>query len=60
MISATSKIVDVLRTMEASHLDRQAVEQLFGIGERRARQLMASLPGIRADNRAGISCTTLD
>ena len=38
--------------MDATHLDRQAVEKLFGVGERRARQLMTSLPGIRAGNAA--------
>ena len=48
-------ILDVLRGMESSHLDRQAVEQLFGVGERRARQLMAGLPGIRAGNAGAIS-----
>ena len=41
--------------MEASHLDRQAVEQLFGVGECRARQLMAGLPGIRAGNVGAIA-----
>ena len=30
-------ILGVLRGMDSSHLDRQAVEQLFGVGERRAR-----------------------
>ena len=38
--------------MEASQLDRQAVEKLFGVGKRRARQLMTSLPSIRACNAA--------
>ena len=33
------------------------MEQLFGFGERRARQLMAGLPGIRAGNAAAISLT---
>ena len=41
--------------MDSSHLDRQAVEQLSGVGERRARQLLAGLPGIRAANAGGIS-----
>ena len=30
------EILDVLRGMDSSHLDRQAVEQLFGVGERGA------------------------
>ena len=38
------EILDVLRGMDASDLDRQAVEKLFGVGERRVRQLMAGLP----------------
>src|SRR5205085_2027822 len=41
--------------MEASHLDRQAVQKLFGVGERRARQLMAVLPGLRAGNAAAVA-----
>jgi hypothetical protein len=49
------QILDVLRSMEASHLDRQAVEKLFGVRERRARQLMADLPGLRAGNAAAVS-----
>lgn len=49
------EILDVLRGMDASHLDRQAVEKLFGVRERRARQLMAGLPGIRAGNAAAVS-----
>ena len=31
------EILEVLRTMKDSYLDRQAVEQLFGVGECRAR-----------------------
>ena len=38
------EILDVLRGMDSSHLDRQGVEQLFGVEERRARQLLAGLP----------------
>ena len=41
--------------MDASHLDRQAVEKLFGVGERRARQLMTGLLGIRASNAVTVS-----
>ena len=46
------EILEVPSGMDATHLDRQAVEKLFGVGERRARQLMTSLPGIRAGNAA--------
>ena len=30
------EILDILRSMDASHLDRQSVERLFGTGRRRA------------------------
>ena len=49
------EILDVLTHMDASHLDRQGIETFFGVGPRRARQLMAGLPGIRAGNAAAIS-----
>ena len=45
--------------MDGMHLDRQAVETLFGADPRRARQLMAGLPGIRAGNAATIVRYTL-
>ena len=48
------EILDMLTRLDASHLDRQAVEKLFGVGPRRARQLMAGLRGIRAGNAAAI------
>ena len=38
------EIVSVLRNLEVAYLDRQAIERLFGVRERRARQLMAALP----------------
>ena len=36
--------------MTVSHLDRLAIEKLFRVRERRARQLMASLPGLQVGN----------
>ncbi len=36
--------------MEVSHLDRLAVQKLFRVKERRARQIMAGLPGIQVGN----------
>ncbi len=36
--------------MTISHLDRQAIEKLFLVRERRARQLMVSLPGLQVGN----------
>jgi hypothetical protein len=44
------QILETLRGMESSHLDRLAVQKLFAVRERRARQLMAGLPGLRAGN----------
>lgn len=40
--------------MDVSHLDRQAVEVLFGVKERRARQLMAGLPSIQIGNAVAV------
>ncbi len=40
-----------------SHLDREAVRKLFGVGERCGRQLMAGLPGICAGTAGAISLT---
>src|ERR1035441_5870607 len=41
------EILETLRGMESNHLDRLAVQKLFGVRERRARQIMAGLPGLR-------------
>jgi hypothetical protein len=48
-------ILETLRGMSASHLDRLAVEKLFGVRERRARQLMAGLAGLRVGNAVAVS-----
>ena len=48
------EILETLRAMESSHLDRQAVQKLFGVRQRRARQLMAGLPGLRAGNASAV------
>jgi len=48
------EILETLRGMESSHLDRLAVQKLFAVRERRARQLMAGLPGLRAGNAAAV------
>ena len=56
----------MLGNMDLIRLDRRDVEQLFGVGERRARQLMTGLSGIRAGNAAAAaqwavgSCKKLD
>ena len=49
------EILETLRGMESSHLDRLAVQKLFAVRERRARQLMAGLPGLRAGNASAVA-----
>jgi hypothetical protein len=44
------EILEELRGLRITHLDRRAVQKLFGVRERRARQLMAGLPGFQAGN----------
>jgi hypothetical protein len=48
------EILETLRGMESSHLDRLAVQKLFAVRERRARQLMAGLEGLRAGNASAV------
>jgi hypothetical protein len=48
------EILETLCGMESTHLDRLAVQRLFGVRERRARQLMAGLPGLRAGNASAV------
>ncbi len=48
------EILETLRAMESSHLDRLAVQKLFDVRERRARQIMAGLPGLRAGNALAV------
>lgn len=48
------EILATLRGLQSSHLDRQAVQELFRVRERRARQLMAGLPGLRVGNAAAV------
>src|ERR1019366_4394784 len=48
------EILEALRGMESSRLDRLAVQKLFGVRERRARQIMAGLPGLRAGNASAV------
>ena len=53
------EILLTLRALSVSYLDRQAVESLFGIRERRARQLMAGLPSLQVGNATAISRVAL-
>ena len=39
-------ILAALRSMKSTHLDRLAVEKLFGVPQRRAWQIMADLEGL--------------
>ena len=48
------EILETLRGMQSSPLDRLAVQKLFAVRERRARQLMAGLPGLRAGNSSAV------
>src|ERR1043166_4475989 len=47
-------ILETRHRMESTHLDRLAVQKLFGVQERRARQLMAGLPGLKAGNASAV------
>ena len=49
------EILSALRSMTSTHLDRAAVEKLFRVRRRRARQIMAGLKGLRAGNAAAVS-----
>ncbi len=40
--------------MTTSHLDRLAIQKLFGVRERRARQLMAGLPCLQIGNAVAV------
>ena len=49
------EIFTVLRAMTSTRLDRAAVEKLFRVRQRRARQIMAGLEGLRAGSAAAVS-----
>ena len=49
------EIFTALRAMTSTHLDRAAVEKLFRVRQRRARQIMAGLEGLRVGNAAAVS-----
>jgi hypothetical protein len=48
------EILEELRCSSLSHLDRLAVQKLFLVRERRARQIMAGLPGMRVGNAVAV------
>ena len=49
------EIFTALRAMTSTHLDRAAVEKLFRVRQRRARQIMAGLKGLLVGNAAAVS-----
>ena len=49
------EILTALRSIESTRLDRRAVQKLFRVRRRRARQIMAGLEGLRAGNAAAVS-----
>ena len=53
--SRLSFIVGELRALDADYLDRQTIERIFGIRQRRARQLMAGLPSVKVGNAVTVS-----
>src|SRR6185312_4702681 len=53
------EIRDELDRLEPAYLDRLAVQKLFGVQERRARQLMAGLPALRFGNAVAVERTAL-
>ena len=48
------EILEELRALEISHLDRLAVERVFRVRERRARQIMAGLPALQVGNAVAV------
>ena len=48
------EILEELRTLKISHLDRLAVQRLFRIRERRARQIMVGLPALQVGNAVAV------
>lgn len=52
-------ILSELRALNTEYLDRLAVERIFGVRERRARQLMAGLPCLVVGNAVAVSRSAL-
>jgi hypothetical protein len=48
------EILEDLRALEISHLDRLAIQKLFRVRERRARQIMGGLPALRVGNAIAV------
>ncbi len=54
-----NEILEQIRDLPVSHLDRLAVQKLFGVRERRARQIMAGLRGLQVGNAFAVERTAL-
>lgn len=52
-------ILTELRSLQVEYLDRLAVERIFGVRQRRARQLMAGLPSLQVGNAVAVSRAAL-
>ena len=48
------QILADLRALDVRYLDRQAIEKLFCVRQRRARQLMAGLPSLQIGNAVAV------
>ena len=53
------EILGDLRSMTSTRLDRATVEKLFRVRQRRARQIMADLEGLRIGNASAVSRAAL-
>lgn len=49
-----NQILEELRTLQTPLLDRHSMEVLFQVRERRGRQLMSDLPGVRIGNAMAV------
>ena len=49
------EILADLLAIESTHLDRRAIQKLFRVRQRRARQIMAGLEGLRVGSAAAVS-----
>jgi hypothetical protein len=52
-------ILAELRVLKSDYLDRHAVERIFGVRQRRARQLMSGLPTLQIGNALAIPRSAL-
>ena len=57
--SRLPSILEELRAHDSDYLDRHAIELIFGVRERRARQLMAGLSTLRVGNAVAVNRKSL-